>query len=58
MTLASRAGATETISTGGEVTLSTRVAGTSASGSFQLSFRGDGLAGTFSASFCPGGVEP
>jgi hypothetical protein len=43
---------------GGTVTVSTVMAARSITGSFQLTFGPDSLAGTFDASYCPAGVEP
>jgi hypothetical protein len=48
----------ESFSTSGSVTLSTIVANTSASGSFDLAFGANALKGTFSATYCAVGREP
>lgn len=54
----SDAGSVETPSKSGTVTLSALTATKSASGSFALVFGANNISGTYSAVFCPGGVEP
>jgi hypothetical protein len=49
---------TESRSTGGWVTLERLPPRGAATGRFNLDFGGDHLAGTFNASFCPGGHQP
>ena len=58
-TLSSTSGTpAETFSSAGFVTLTALRANTFATGSFDLTFAADKLAGTFNATFCPGGHEP